>query len=251
MSSSTDNQAAAVKDSNEIPPTTLSNENSSATTAQDTEDFDLDLSEEEFQSADITSHHGLLYNNNLDFEGAVELYTRAIDNCPVDRNEVAAFYNNRAACYFHLENFNACVDDCSKAISLDPPYVKACLRRAQAQEKLEKLEDALKDYEEVLKHDRSNKTARDAAYRLPSQIKEQQEKMKEEMFSNFCIPKSMVAKLKDLGNMCLKPFGLSTDNFQMQFFIQVQNEKGEREGTINYASKSNINGQHGDIARLL
>lgn len=49
MSSSTDNQAAAVKDSNEIPPTTLSNENSSATTAQDTEDFDLDLSEEEFQ----------------------------------------------------------------------------------------------------------------------------------------------------------------------------------------------------------
>ena len=70
----------------------------------------------------------------------------------------------------------------------------------------DKLDEALADYKKVYDLDPGQKEAREAVVRLPPIINERNEKMKEEM----------LGKLKDLGNMILKPFGLSTNNFQMQ-----------------------------------
>lgn len=84
--------------------------------------------------------------------------------------------------------------------------MKAFMRRAQAYEALEKYEDALEDYKKALELDPSLVAARQAMMYLPEKIKEQQEKLKAEM----------LGKLKELGNAVLKPFGLSTDNFQFQ-----------------------------------
>lgn len=64
----------------------------------------------------------------------------------------------------------------------------------------------MEDYKKVYDLDPGQKEAREAIHRLPPVINERNERMKEEMLS----------KLKDLGNMILKPFGLSTNNFQMQ-----------------------------------
>lgn len=81
-----------------------------------------------------------------------------------------------------------------------------CCRRAAFYEESDKLDESLADYKKILELDPSNTEANLAQIRLVPLVNERNEKMKAEM----------IDKLKDLGNMILKPFGLSTSNFQMK-----------------------------------
>ncbi|KAJ8316651.1 hypothetical protein KUTeg_005794 [Tegillarca granosa] len=136
------------------------------------------------------------------YKEAIKCYGKALRLCPVAfPKDRAIMYSNRAACWMKL----------------------AVLRRAQLYEKGDKLDEALSDYQRVLELDPSERTARAACMKLPDLIKERNEKMKEEMMS----------KLKDIGNMILRPFGLSTNNFQMQqnpetggYSVQFQQNPG-------------------------
>ncbi|XP_030010128.1 tetratricopeptide repeat protein 1 isoform X1 [Sphaeramia orbicularis] len=133
-------------------------------------------------------------------------YTEALGLCPLCfSKERSVLFSNRAAARLHLDMKEKAISDCSKAIELNPDYVRALLRRAELYEQTEKLDEALEDYQKVLEHDPNHTGARQACMRLPQQIHERNEKLKEEMMS----------KLKDLGNMFLRPFGLSTSNFQV------------------------------------
>ncbi|OQR91889.1 Mitochondrial Protein Translocase (MPT) Family [Achlya hypogyna] len=139
---------------------------------------------------------------------ALDCYSKALHLCPIDTEYAynrAVYSNNRAACLFHLGRQEECIDDCSVAIELSPKYVKAYLRRAQAYEKLDKLEEALKDVKSVLEIDPTIQSAVESEKRLSAIVTERQEKMKAEMLE----------KLKGFGNTILGKFGLSTDNFQM------------------------------------
>lgn len=62
------------------------------------------------------------------------------------------------------------------------------------------------DFSKIIELDPGCVEARAHITRLKPIIDERNEKMKAEM----------MGKLKDLGNMILKPFGLSTSNFQLQ-----------------------------------
>ncbi|XP_053188204.1 tetratricopeptide repeat protein 1 [Scomber japonicus] len=141
-----------------------------------------------------------------DWLEAEQSYTESLVLCPVCfSRERSVLFSNRAAARLHMDRKDQAISDCSRAIELNPDYVRALQRRAELYEQTDKLDEALEDYKKVLDQDPTHGGARRACMRLPQQIQERNEKLKEEMMS----------KLKDLGNLILRPFGLSTNNFQL------------------------------------
>jgi tetratricopeptide (TPR) repeat protein len=148
---------------------------------------------------------------NENYQQALELYTQALRVCPLKyQKERSVFYSNRSACYFKLKQNEKCVKECSKSIELDPSFVKPLLRRAECNQIIDKLDEALDDYKKLSELEPRNMSHTHKCYELEQKIKERNEKLKDEMFG----------KLKELGNLVLKPFGLSTNNFQ---FVQDPN----------------------------
>lgn len=148
-------------------------------------------------------------NNEFKEEKYLEsanIYTKALKICPskysVDRSILFA---NRAASKAKLGRNKSAIEDCTRAIELNDKYLKAYLRRATLYEETDKLDESLEDYKKILELDPRHKDALQAQVRLPPKINERNEKLKTEMFG----------KMKDLGNLILRPFGLSTDNFQV------------------------------------
>ncbi|KAL7060395.1 hypothetical protein AAHC03_09725 [Spirometra sp. Aus1] len=141
-----------------------------------------------------------------DFNSALEAYTKALELCPLQlKCDRAKIYSNRAACHYRLNSPEAALLDCDEALTLEPDYMRCLIRRAELRESSDRLTEALEDYQHILKLDPGNAKARAACALLPDKITAQQEKLKQEM----------LGQLKQLGNMVLKPFGLSTDNFKL------------------------------------
>lgn len=174
-------------------------------------DFEKSLSEEEKLANKVKAEELKAQGNDLfkqgEYQKSADLYTAALRICPVDFNaERSILYANRAAAKTKLNFKPSAIDDCTKAIEHNPKYLKALLRRAILYEEADKLDESLEDFKQILELDPDNAEARAAQARLPPKIQERNERMKEEM----------MGKLKDLGNMILRPFGLSTQNFEMK-----------------------------------
>ncbi|KAK8383931.1 hypothetical protein O3P69_015994 [Scylla paramamosain] len=174
-------------------------------------DLELSMTEEERTARREESLQHKESGNTSFREGnlqqAVMSYTAGLRICPLAfPKDRAVLYANRAAARAKLDQKKQAIRDCSQAIELDESYTKAVLRRATLSQETDQLDDALRDFKRVLELQPSNQQAQEAVRRLPDMITERNEKLKEEM----------MGKLKDLGNMFLRPFGLSTSNFELK-----------------------------------
>ena len=62
------------------------------------------------------------------YREAIQLYSKAISAAP----GVASYYGNRAAAWLMVGAAKECAEDCRRAVSLDPGYIKGHLRLAKA-----------------------------------------------------------------------------------------------------------------------
>ncbi|WRX34739.1 Tetratricopeptide repeat 1 - like 10 [Theobroma cacao] len=134
-------------------------------------------------------------------------------------------HSNRAVCFLKLGKYEETIKECTKALELNPSYIKALVRRGEAHEKLQHYEEAIADMKKILELDPSNDQARKAIRRLEPLAAEKRERMKEEMMgtlfafalysvSFFPFRFLLKGKLKEMGNSILGRFGMSVDNFK-------------------------------------
>ena len=97
------------------------------------------------------------------------------------------------------------VEHFTKAVDLDPAYLKPVYQRMCLYRLNEDYEDALKDAKKVKELDPSFPQISNEIQHLEKLQAEKFEKMKTEV----------IGGLKNLGNMFLKPFGVDLNNFQM------------------------------------
>ncbi|XP_076006055.1 sperm-associated antigen 1A [Genypterus blacodes] len=111
------------------------------------------------------------------FGEALGKYSQAIDGCTeagIDSPEdVCILYSNRAACYLKDGNSNDCIQDCSRALELQPYSLKPLLRRAMAYETLERYRKAYVDYKTVLQIDTGVQAAHDSVHRITKMLIEE------------------------------------------------------------------------------
>jgi len=106
-----------------------------------------------------------------DWPAAVDAYTELTKRAPEDPRG----YSNRAAALIKLLAFPTAIQDCDIAIKLDPKFIKAYLRKAQALFGMKEYNKCLDVCTEAAEHDEGGKNA--------YELEQQQQKALEAMYS--------------------------------------------------------------------
>ncbi|XP_060537380.1 small glutamine-rich tetratricopeptide repeat-containing protein alpha isoform X2 [Cylas formicarius] len=111
-----------------------------------------EITEEDKLKAEEHKTKGNNAMKDLDYQAALNEYTRAIELNPYN----AVYYCNRAAAYTRLEKDWLAIKDSNEAIKIDPTYGKAYGRLGIAYSNLNKYDLAQTAYQTALKYDPNN-----------------------------------------------------------------------------------------------
>jgi len=130
------------------------------------------------KSTKLKDEGNILFNNGK-FAEALSLYEEAISyNRKAEKT--AAIFTNKAACLIKLGKFHEALQAAQSAKSLDPRWIKAYLREAQAYGELNEFGDSAASYFEALKLDSSNKDIKNMFDQMVEQGKIHHQKQKNE-----------------------------------------------------------------------
>jgi Tfp pilus assembly protein PilF len=94
---------------------------------------------------------------------------------------LATLHANRAITYIKLGEYLKAEEDGTKALQHDPRHLKALIRRGRAKHKLNKLKEALKDFEEAEKIEKENKEVLEEIAVIKRKMKNTKTEQKEKM----------------------------------------------------------------------
>lgn len=97
------------------------------------------------KNSDIYFMLGISYFQLLNFNKAIENYSKAIEI-----KETHTLYNNRGIAYAELKLFNEAISDYSKAIEINPNYPLAYNNKANAEIDLKLYDEAILDYSKAI-----------------------------------------------------------------------------------------------------
>ena len=91
----------------------------------------MDKQAEEYKTKGNEHFKSILYNLELEFDSAIEFYSKAVD-CNISGKPMAIYLSNRAFCHIKMENYGLAIMDSEKAIEECPEYTKAYYRIADS-----------------------------------------------------------------------------------------------------------------------
>ncbi|CAO3593298.1 unnamed protein product [Absidia cylindrospora] len=109
-------------------------------------------------------------------QDAYDAYTAALELDPDNSVMNAKLYSNRAAVLQKLKKFEEALQDCDKALELDPDFTKVFSRRAACYMETEQYEEATRDYKRLTEVDAGNREYRNLLRKAELELKKSQRK---------------------------------------------------------------------------
>ncbi|EME50157.1 hypothetical protein DOTSEDRAFT_68876 [Dothistroma septosporum NZE10] len=101
------------------------------------------------QKLDKMKEEGNAHFKSGRYQRAIDVYNTALEVDPTNKGTNSKILNNRAMCWTRLKQYSKAMEDCDKAIQLDPTYTKARKTRAKALGESGDWEEAVRAYKNI------------------------------------------------------------------------------------------------------